>query len=678
MWRSPLPLLLTTLLACTPVPEPRELILPPDDEGEDPTDPVTPTVELPQASTSGRFVTRHDGNGMLLADPDLDAVSWYRPIASSGSPTTIAGEPTRLVRLGERYFVTLRASGEIAELSAAESEPPVEVRRAAVGSEPFDVVVSNDLTRLYVSLSMEDAVIALDVETLAEVGRWTVPFEPRWMAMGKTAEGADRLFVASARDPQVTEIVPSAEPGSQLTARPLPLLPRDLAPECGDFTLAMRITGDLELNDQGTALWVAALYSDPELEVPDLADVADTGVVPFGPCTDGRILTVDVPVNIWGVPTLVVEPARVSQFNPALVKLSLSADVQTEVISASTVSNWVAAPRVMRGYPTDIELLHDLQGQEMQVMATLETADTLVAIDLRSPTTEDSGPFRTYTRSGFLTAAGPAAVAYADDDPNALWVWSWLDRTVGIYDAVNVAEHARRGQPSVLQPAVRGTSPAPTGLSEAAQRGRRLFFSSNNNDVVAPNSGTSCANCHPDGRSDGLTWLADGLPRQAPSLHGIVSTTAPLGWEGKVETVQREVILTTSERTGGNGLSETQADDVAAFIDSTRDIVVPPIRTDEERAQVELGREVFSREAVGCAECHNGEQGTDNEIHEVFGYEINTPRLRGLAGSAPYFRDGSARSLREVVERSIDGSMGDTSTLSEEEITALVAYLRRF
>lgn len=53
----------------------------------------------------------------------------------------------------------------------------------------------------------------------------------------------------------------------------------------------------------------------------------------------------------------------------------------------------------------------------------------------------------------------------------------------------------------------------------------------------------------------------------------------------------------------------------------------------------------------------------------------NTPSLVGVGRSAPYFHDGSAPSLREVIVNNPGDRMGRTSQLARGDVDALVAYL---
>ena len=71
---------------------------------------------------------------------------------------------------------------------------------------------------------------------------------------------------------------------------------------------------------------------------------------------------------------------------------------------------------------------------------------------------------------------------------------------------------------------------------------------------------------------------------------------------------------------------------------------------------VSAGKAVF--DAQGCASCHVGPAGTDLQSHDVGtgtsplekrGTSFDTPSLRWLWLSAPYFHDGSAQTLQSGI-----------------------------
>jgi cytochrome c peroxidase len=112
------------------------------------------------------------------------------------------------------------------------------------------------------------------------------------------------------------------------------------------------------------------------------------------------------------------------------------------------------------------------------------------------------------------------------------------------------------------------------------------------------------------------------------------------------------------------------------------------------------GRNLFFGKAR-CFACHNGPNFTDEQFHVTVtadtddggrgdhtgrlrdAFRFKTPSLRQLSDTGPYFHDGSADTLEEVIEAYVNG--GDHSThkdeeilpldLSDYEVGLLVAYL---
>ena len=100
------------------------------------------------------------------------------------------------------------------------------------------------------------------------------------------------------------------------------------------------------------------------------------------------------------------------------------------------------------------------------------------------------------------------------------------------------------------------------------------------------------------------------------------------------------------------------------------------------------GQALFNSKTVGCAECHVPatsyttrqpyplpalavRAGFDDEPDAKF----KIPSLAFLAGRAPYFHDGSATSLEQLVEKN-GNRMGKTAQLSAAERADLVAFLK--
>src|SRR5262249_36719400 len=104
------------------------------------------------------------------------------------------------------------------------------------------------------------------------------------------------------------------------------------------------------------------------------------------------------------------------------------------------------------------------------------------------------------------------------------------------------------------------------------------------------------------------------------------------------------------------------------------------VRDPAHAALAARGREVYLDPALGCSSCHLG-GGTDKAAHDVRSGDVierslrfDTPSLRFVGGTAPYFHDGRYPTLEAVLEHS-DGRMGHTIGLARPDLLALVAYL---
>jgi hypothetical protein len=220
-------------------------------------------------------------------------------------------------------------------------------------------------------------------------------------------------------------------------------------------------------------------------------------------------------------------------------------------------------------------------------------------------------------------------------------------------------------------------------LADAAA-GRLLFYRTDDSRIA--NDGVACASCHLDAREDGLTWMTPMGPRQTPMLAGRLAETAPYGWEGDRATIA-DYIGNTVTRLGGSGLGSTERDDLVKFLLAVK---APPTRepTPEERDRVARGRDVFEGAEAGCSGCHAGAASTDMAAHEVAPGRLDrrsigsdgqpkfdTPSLRFLRGTAPYFHDGRYRTI-ETLLADPTSRMGHSAFLSAGDRFALAAYLR--
>lgn len=133
----------------------------------------------------------------------------------------------------------------------------------------------------------------------------------------------------------------------------------------------------------------------------------------------------------------------------------------------------------------------------------------------------------------------------------------------------------------------------------------------------------------------------------------------------------------------GNEISAQNLKDVQAFLQSI--VSPPPGPFDEARALA--GWELFYGRA-NCASCHSSGEGTGrtgeyftnivaNPPQGLLSIGIKVPGLRGLAFTSPYFHDGSAATLAEVVARYTSADIPEVpSDLTAGEQAAIVEYLK--
>lgn len=317
--------------------------------------------------------------------------------------------------------------------------------------------------------------------------------------------------------------------------------------------------------------------------------------------------------------------------------------------------------------------------------------------------------------SGTLIDVGyaPSGLALSEDD-RLLFVDAYMSREVAIYPVDDFAD--------LPQPLARITVPSREPLGRQVLRGKQLFNDSFD-PRLAKDAYIACAHCHLDGETDRRTWdftdRGEGM-RNTISLLGRGGTGhGPIHWSANFDEVQdfehdirgpfggsglmtdREFHTGTRDETLGDPKAGVSAelDALAAYVESLTTIPRSPHRgpDGELTAQAEAGRILFQSPALGCTACHAGASLTDSQfvapavplLHDVGTITpasgqrlggpltgIDTPTLVELWNTPPYLHDGSATTLLDVLTTKNPADLhGVTSSLSSDELDALVAYL---
>jgi YVTN family beta-propeller protein len=253
-----------------------------------------------------------------------------------------------------------------------------------------------------------------------------------------------------------------------------------------------------------------------------------------------------------------------------------------------------------------------------------------------------------------------------------------------------------------------GKDPMPDDL----RQGQRLFYSANSAAFpITQNFWVSCSSCHLEGQTDAVTWLFFVGPRDTPSNAG-----GPINTGFLLRQALRNSIVdydTTINLEQGGTFHRTNPalapllTQLAAFANYAIPFPQNPNRAADGTltAAQASGKIIF--DARCGATCHAGDYLTDSGsgnptldengpivLHDIqtcvttgsfpdqpapdevdgnmhTACDFDTPTLRGIFATPPYFHDGSAATLLDAVNR-VPAAQG----LSDDDKSNLVEYLK--
>jgi hypothetical protein len=334
--------------------------------------------------------------------------------------------------------------------------------------------------------------------------------------------------------------------------------------------------------------------------------------------------------------------------------------------SAPLYARYDGGPRVFNG-PVALAAF----GGNHLLVANLSTADVTV-LDTEALSVDER------VVGSYAVGAGPSGIAV-----DAAGRWAFVDNAFdGSVSRLSLAKPLSASAPR-YEADLTVVRPLPNPYSEAARAGRKLFHDATNPHVT-PSAVVACSTCHPGGGDDGLVWFVHtpSIPlkrRRTPHLADAHSATAPYHWDGQFATIPDLVEGTVVNLMAGDGLL-VDGSTVSAYLD---EMVLPPLPPRGDQASVARGAVTF---ASTCATtCHSGPDHTDNGFHAVLApmslrsddmfAQANTPALHGLFLRAPYFHDGRASDLRDLLTRADAAPHTGAAKLSSQDIDDLVAFL---
>ena len=554
------------------------------------------------------YVAGQSANRVFVIDAEKHIVTGSIPVPAA--PTAIAAAPD-----GSAVYVVSHEAAEVTEIDPARD---VVVRRAAVSEHPFGLTVSDDGQSIFVTHSLLDpGVTVLDAASLTIKSK--VPFDKQPPA------GDPRLANGEARG--LFNVV--ARPGTGELWVPHLLLAVD--------------TAQPELNFETTVFPTVSTILPPARE-PASTEAANGSA--------GRRLL----------------------FRPAALP-----------DAAGAFSDVVSGPRAIAFTPDGkMALVANAQSEDVMVF----DADSGFEIGLVRPLPS------AMLEGIVVDHAGKRAFV---DGRNT------LDVTVLALEPSDAVAPARVDGAPIRRVAI---DPMPAPI----RHGQRLFYTANSAAFpVTTNFWVACASCHIEGGSDAVTWLFEVGPRDTPTNAGGPINTGFLLRQALLDRVEQYDLIFRVEQGGsyvhGNPAHLPDLQALAAFVNRAIPFPQNPyLAPDGELTpSQERGRGTFKSL---CESCHPGAYYTDSALgnpaldlggqvvlHDIgtcvttgpfpdraaetiegelrSACEFDTPTLRGIFASAPYLHDGSARTLRDVVDR-----LSYSANLPDADKDDLVAFMQ--
>jgi YVTN family beta-propeller protein len=601
----------------------------------------SPNVAGPIKRSSSAIAITSDGATLLVVNPDSNSISLVDTASQATVVEIPVGVDPRTVTVddaGHRAYVANRGSDRV---SAVDLDAHATSAEVAVGNRPYGVVVSPSGDRLYVAEQGADQVRILDTTTLDTLSVLPTADRPSGLALSNDGR---TLYVTHLLSSSITAI----------TVRPhaiyLPLLRKDAATSPSPLAEARAsrtpfLVSSLQLWPDSNLVQSIVLSPDGERAyVPHTRSNASNRALTF----DTTVFPVVSAVRLSGLAHLVGQHIPLETIDPPGVGLPFDA-----AFSPDGSAIWV-----LNAASNDI------------TVADLATRQRIAHIEVGD---------------------NPRGIVLSPDGDTA-YVNNTLSGSVSVVDTTAYAVTA-----------VITTTDIP--LPPTLLRGKQLFHTSDDPRLSLA-QWISCNTCHFEGEHDGRTWVFGFAgPRNTTSLLGMVETY-PLRWSGEWNESADSEFANRKENFGSGLIAgemncslsppdcvnqppnqgrSYDLDCLAAFIDSLQVPSSPshvhgePL-TDAERR----GQEIFHDPAVGCVSCHPPPLYTDQQMHDVgtttpderIGPAYDTPSLRGLYDSAPYFHDGSAATLHDALTFPSAESEHDVSALlTEAGIQDLIAFL---
>lgn len=525
-------------------------------------------------------------------------------------------------------------------------------------SQPFGIVFNPDRRRAFVSLQATGEIVVLngttaEVEKVITLDKDEFGFTPKVRGLAVSADG-NKLYA--------TRFISNDIAGDLYEIDANNLMVINVIKLAIDKGLADQEEPDDTFNSRGLPNYMNSIAITPDGRQAWLTAKKDN--IERGFFSDGREPTFDSTTRSIVVP----------------VDLQTSSDLPSRRIDFNDADSPMAS--VFSPYG-DI-IFTALQGNKEVHVYDIQKNESIAVIDV-----------------------GFAPQGLALDSKGFLYVHNFMSRTVSVVDATKLIS----GVDNAFTKLAEINVVANEKLSPNVLKGKQIFYNSRDVRMTKENY-ISCATCHIDGGEDGRVFdfanRGEGK-RNTITLHGRRGTGhGPVHWTGNFDEIQdfehdmrgpfsgtgfiddalfNQGTVNQSLGDPKKGLS-ADLDALADYVTSLDRVPDSPYRNPDGTLTEsgKRGKKIYER--LNCSTCHSGPDYTDsalNKLHDVgtttmfsgsrMGGDLpgfDTPTLKGVWHTPPYFHDGSAKSLHDTLN--VPGH-GNAQNLSNEEKDLLVSYL---
>ncbi|MBI1826738.1 MAG: hypothetical protein HYR83_10195 [Planctomycetes bacterium] len=521
-----------------------------------------------------------DGSLLINVNPENNSISVFD--ATQSMPVklgeiSVGRDPRSVAVLGRTAYIANSFDGT---MSVVDLNSFAVVNTINVGVEPLAIAPSANGTWVYVANSASNNMITVNVETGVIVHTTDLsPFgtAPRAIAVtndGDTDDTNETIFVAmfyGALRPGKTSVNEGQD--DEREGRVVAISGATLSPLGTPNPITLSPLANTGFNSNGQLAPApgqvpAVASTNPQtFTTPTGAFPNQLAAIALHP-TSGRGYVVSTAASPNG-------PLRFNSMNQGFVS-TFGISSRNEVTAAQTDPNvrrtaplnldqginlaTTPAPRLFMANPVAISWRPDgsdawivIQNSDVIVRATVDAngiptvgaplvagPSSIVRLDLRS-------------QSGLATESEVPQGIVIDPAGARAFVSNRISRSVTAIDISNATA------PSILGTVPSSTLPAGGTLDAVAHLGASLFYTGRGpQGRMSQESWGGCIMCHPNGRSDNVTWIFEAGPRQTIPLDGMFDKNNPLdqrilNWSA-VRDENHDFELNTRGVFGGRGL----------------------------------------------------------------------------------------------------------------------------